>query len=219
MYCPRCAAQIADETNFCKKCGLTLRPVADALQLRTATTEEFDWSKTWVGDMFLSDDERLRRRAAAATADSVEGNTFVEMKRAREVKGGIITSSVGIGLSIFLWFFLGALADVVEAKDPAAAVVLRHVWAAGIIPFVVGLGISLSAIFVNADSLRRSQATVRSLQSRLAGGSRSGKRTTSELPALDAPPPVASVTEHTTDLLVEPAAGQRGAAGEQRVTQ
>jgi hypothetical protein len=194
MHCPRCAVEITEETNFCNKCGFRLR--ADSLQPRKPA-EHFDWSKTWLVDMLLTDDERMRRRAATAIADSPESTTFAEMKRARELKAGIVTAFAGIGSSIFLWFFLGALAGVVEAQNPDAAVVLRHVWAAGVIPLFVGLGMILSALFVDAGALRP----------RLAGSPRRDGRTTSGLPALEAPPVAASVTEHTTELLVESAAG------------
>ena len=219
IYSPKCAAQTTDETNFCNKCGLDLRPVSDALQSR-ATTENFDWSKTWLVDMLLTDDERMRRRAAAAIADSPEGAALAEMKRVKEVKAGVITCFAGIGVSVFLWILLGAIAGSVEARDPQGAEILRHVWAAGIIPFFVGLGIILSALFVDKEGLRLGRDAARSvLQSRAAGGSRRDGRATSELPALEAPPPVASVTEHTTDLLTEPAPGPRRTPDGRRVTQ
>jgi hypothetical protein len=115
--------------------------------------------------------------------------------------------------------FLVALADVVEARNPELAVVLRHVWAVGVIPFAVGLGIIVSALFVDTNALRCGRAAMGSLQSRLAGGPRREGRTTSELPALDSPPSSApSVTEHTTELLTEPAVGQSSASGEWAIT-
>ena len=77
MYCPRCAAQTTDETNFCNKCGLRLRAVADSLQSRP-TSEQFDWSKTWLADMLLTDDERMRRRAAADIEEGPDGATLAE---------------------------------------------------------------------------------------------------------------------------------------------
>src|SRR4051812_40751504 len=165
MYCPRCATQSPEETNFCNRCGASLRSGSGALSSR-ATNEQFDWSKTWIVDMLLSDDERMRRRAAAEISSGPEGATLLEMKRAKEVKGGIITSFVGIGLSIFLWFFLGAVAEAVGARNPEGAVVLRHVWTVGVIPFVIGIGIVLSALFVDTGALRLAHTAIRAMQLR-----------------------------------------------------
>lgn len=190
MHCPRCSTQTADGTNFCNKCGLNLRP----------KKEKFDWSKTWVVEMLLSDDERLRRRAAAEIEEASEGVTLAELRSARELKNGIITAFAGVGTSIFFYLFFGALADVVAPKDPAVAAIFRYLWTAGIVAFMVGLGIIASALFVDKHALGRGRAGVASADARREG------LATGELPALDAPPSVVpSVTEHTTDLLTEPA--------------
>lgn len=203
MYCPRCATQTSDDTNFCNKCGLDLRPVYDGLQERKPA-QHFDWSKTWLVEMLLTGDERMRRRAAAEIPSSPEDSAVLEMKRLKELKGGIITSFAGVGVTIFLWFLFAAVAESVGRTNPEGAIFMRYLWAAGLIPFVVGLGIVFNALFVNARTLQLGDAAVRSLQAR-AERARGRTGTTGELPALGPPPEVASVTEHTTDMLVEPA--------------
>jgi hypothetical protein len=183
---------------------LDLRPVIEGLQGRRPT-EQFDWSKTWLVEMLLTDDERMRRRAAVELAGSAEDSAVLELKRLKELKGGIITAFSGVGVAVFLWFLFSALAESVGSTDPQGAILLRYMWVAGVIPVVVGLGIIFNALFVNMSTLRLGEAAVRSLQARAAGG-RAGKgATTGELPALGPPPEVSSVTEHTTDMLVEPA--------------
>jgi hypothetical protein len=198
MYCPGCATQTTDEINYCKQCGANLRGVRHAL-LSHEPEERFDWSKTWLAEMMMSEEEQRRRRAAIELSDRPEDLAAAELKRMNELKGGIITASVGIAVSIFLAFLLGAIADTVALRDPEGAVVLRHVWAAGIIPFMVGLALIANALFVSSrfsakirETLRASDATATGIPARATG----------ELPALQAPPtPVASVTEHTTNFL------------------
>lgn len=59
MFCPGCGTQIADDTKFCKHCGANLLGVREAMSTRG---EKFDWSKTWVAEMFLTEEEHNRRR-------------------------------------------------------------------------------------------------------------------------------------------------------------
>ncbi|HWN08629.1 MAG TPA: hypothetical protein VNO50_05045 [Pyrinomonadaceae bacterium] len=56
--------------------------------------EKFDWSKTWVQEMFLSTDEKKRRK------EEIERQRGItpEIKRYNEIKAGVIVSSVGIAL-------------------------------------------------------------------------------------------------------------------------
>ena len=63
------------------------------------TGEKFDWSKTWITEMFLSQEERKRR---ALEFERKRGLT-PEVKRYNEIKAGVITGSVGIALMIFLY--------------------------------------------------------------------------------------------------------------------
>jgi len=61
MICPRCASEQSDELKFCKSCGAHLEAVRQVLNTREPPAS-FDWSKTWVADMFLSQAEQKRRR-------------------------------------------------------------------------------------------------------------------------------------------------------------
>ncbi|PYS84027.1 MAG: hypothetical protein DMF67_07100 [Acidobacteria bacterium] len=62
MFCPKCGANQSDELRFCKTCGANLYAVRQVVDTREAD-EKFDWSKTWVAEMFLSEAERKRRAA------------------------------------------------------------------------------------------------------------------------------------------------------------
>ena len=97
------------------------------------------------------------------------------------------------------------VADAAAARDPQGAAIIRQIWVAGIIPFFVGLALIFNAVVVN-KMVRRGQAAARGLGEPVTGA---GRSTTSDLPALAAPPEPVSVTEHTTDLLREPAPAAR----------
>ncbi|HKP71006.1 MAG TPA: hypothetical protein VJV05_17095 [Pyrinomonadaceae bacterium] len=142
MFCPKCGSTQSDELKFCKSCGANLQ----ALQRVLATGEsddKFDWSKTWVAEMFMSGEEALKRQAAM---DRLRGNT-PEVMRQREIKGGIITASIGIGLMVFLFIFMGGVIASGRVSD-AAAEILSRLWIAGIIPLLVGAALVFNGLFV-----------------------------------------------------------------------
>ena len=68
-----------------------------------------------------------------------------EVKRYNEIKAGVIVSCVGIGVSIFLYFLMNAVA----ATEPRDAEILKAVWLAGVVPFMVGLGLIINGVVVS----------------------------------------------------------------------
>lgn len=137
MFCPGCSTQVADDTKFCKTCGANLRGVREAM---TARGEQFDWSKTWVAEMFMSEEERERRRGVTPA-----------QKRNNEIKAGVITTLAGLGAIIFLRFFMEAVANSESGKD---AEIIRHVWLIGIVPFLIGIGLLFNGIFLSKHNLK-----------------------------------------------------------------
>jgi len=61
MFCPRCGSIQAEDLKFCKACGANLYVVRQVFDSRE-TGGKFDWSKTWVADMFMLSHEALRRQ-------------------------------------------------------------------------------------------------------------------------------------------------------------
>jgi len=157
MFCPQCGSTQSDDIKFCKACGGNLSAVRQAVAMRD-TPEKFDWSKTWVAEMFLSESEREKRKEQI---DRERGIT-PEVKREKELKAGIITSFVGIAVAIFLYVIMQGV--ILTLHNPGSEVeILSRVWIAGVIPFFVGLGIIAGSLFVGRS--RRKQITTDSLRS------------------------------------------------------
>ena len=96
MFCPQCGSTQSDELKFCKSCGTNLEAVRNLI-LRSAD-QPFDGGQTWMADMFLSESERKRRKKEIER----ERGITPAMKRYMEIKAGVIVSSVGVGVMIFL---------------------------------------------------------------------------------------------------------------------
>jgi hypothetical protein len=179
MYCPNCGLQVSDELKFCRQCGANLRGVREAMFSRAAG-EGFDWSKTWVAEMFLSEEERERRRGVTP-----------EEKRLNEIKGGIITSVAGLAAMIFLRLFLSVIAD---SKSDNDAEVLRHVWLAGLVPFMIGLSILFNGLFISSRQIKLRRAREQAALAESAAPTALPTPTTDQL----ATPAGFSVSENTT---------------------
>lgn len=156
MFCPQCGSNQSDDIKFCKTCGGNLSAVRQAVAIRDIP-EKFDWSKTWVAEMFLSEGEREKRKEQL---ELLRGIT-PEVKRERELKAGIITSFVGVGVSIFLYVIMQGV--VLTLHNPGSEVeILSRVWVAGVVPFFIGLGVILASLF--AGRSRRKDITTDSLE-------------------------------------------------------
>jgi len=140
MFCPQCGTSQSEELKFCKSCGANLYAVRKLVTSRE-TDEKFDWNKTWVAEMLLSSEEQKQRKQERDRSIS-PGE-----KRYNEIKAGIITSFVGIGVMIFLYVFMQGV--ILSGQNPPSDVeILSRIWVAGVIPFFVGIGLLISGLFV-----------------------------------------------------------------------
>lgn len=212
INCPGCGTPATGDVKFCRKCGASLRGDGKSVQPRSAA-ERFDWSRTWMANMLLTADERARRRAAREIAGSPEDLAAAELAEAaalqKEIKNGIITTFSGIGLTIFLFVFMGTLAAM--QSDPKVATMFNSLCVAGIIPFLVGIGMLINAFFVSGRFSAHRMKVLKSVMAYGASAEREPGAATGEIQYLDAPPSVvSSVVEHTTHHLVEPEGALRG---------
>ena len=184
MFCPQCGITQSEELKFCKACGANLYAVRQVVTTREAS-EKFDWSKTWVAEMFLSHEELKKRKRLR------ESSISREEKRYNEIKAGVITSFVGISLMIFLNVLMRGI--ILGGNVPAdAAEILSRIWIAGVIPFFVGLALIVNGLVVSRKlvELARREQELRE-PARMVD-------TTADWQQTNAPP---SVTESTTRQL------------------
>src|SRR3954467_15028745 len=143
MFCPQCGLNQTDDLKFCKTCGVNLQAVRQVVAARDPA-DDFNWSKTWVAEMFMSEGERKRRTRELERQQGITP----EMKRFTEIKAGVITSSVGVALMIFLYFLMqGIIMGGRVSFDEAS--ILSKIWVAGVIPFFVGMGLLINGTFVS----------------------------------------------------------------------
>ena len=143
MFCPRCRSNQSDELKFCKACGANLYAVRQVVDTRV-TNQKFDWSKTWVADMFTSGEEAVKRQA------EIERHLGITpaSRRYQEIKAGVITSSVGLAVAVFLSIFMEGIIRSGRVST-AAAEILSHLWIVGVIPLFVGLALIINGYFVS----------------------------------------------------------------------
>lgn len=196
MFCPQCGASQSEELKFCKLCGANLQAVRQVVATRE-TDEKFDWSKTWVAEMFLSEEERQKRLHQLER----EKGVTPEVKRYNEIKGGVITSCVGLGVSIFLFFFMRGI--ILSGQNtPGDNEILSRIWIAGVIPFLIGLGIMINGIFVSKKIVEayRREMPPRPNRTELEGTG--GQRALGPADTTEFVSPNFSVTEDTTKHLM-----------------
>lgn len=152
MICPRCNSNQADDVKFCKTCGANLLAVRQALELREPD-DKFNWSNTWVAEMFMSAEEHKRRRHAMEVARGLTP----AIKRYNEIKAGVITVTSGMGLAAFLFLFFNMIINRGGVFSSEAAAILANIWVAGLIPIFVGIGLIVNGVIVSKKIVELSE--------------------------------------------------------------
>ena len=143
MFCPRCGANQGDELKFCRLCAANLSAVRKAVDTREGE-EKFDWEKTWLAEMFLSEGEKKRRKEELQRQRGITP----EVKRYNEIKAGVITTCAGIGVTIFLYFLMQGIISSGEVSAGEAEIIKRT-WVSGVIPILIGLAMIINGLFVS----------------------------------------------------------------------
>ena len=176
MFCPGCGFQASDDLNFCRQCGANLRGMREAITSYPTTADA---------------GEKLKRRHGAS-----------DEKRIDEIKSGVITCFVGIGVMIFLRFFMA----VVAKQNPADEEIVRSLWLVGIIPFMIGAGHIFNGLFVSHRLAQLKEQQAKKAIHTAPEPTALPAKTTDQLVANASPSAGYSVIEDTTAHLPERAA-------------
>ncbi len=152
MFCPRCGLTQDADLKFCKSCGANLYAVRQVVDTR-ATANKTEMSKPWFAEMAINDAESKRRKEELDHRRGIAP----QITRYNEIKAGVITSSGGLGISIFLYFLMQGII-LSGSVSPEAAEILSRLWTVGVIPFLIGLALLINGVFVSrklADVVRQ----------------------------------------------------------------
>jgi len=144
MFCPKCGSTQSDELKFCKLCGANLFAVRQVVDSREIA-DKSDWGKNWVADVVQTQEESKRRKEEI---ERQRGITPEIKLRYDEIKGGVITGTIGIGIAIFLYVFMQGI--ILSGNvTPSSAQILSRLWIAGVIPLFAGISLIINGLFVS----------------------------------------------------------------------
>lgn len=195
MYCPSCGSEERQLSQYCRGCGTDLRIVRVSLERPDAITASAVSAREQIGMAVaeqirqLKSGRELRKVAETALPAFEKFLESPEEKRLRRIRAGVITSAIGLGISIVTLFV---------ALDKGEIFPLTG----GLITFLIGLGIIINGLLFTVPRKQlpgdaMSQRALDSEQNHI--GYEVPPARTNELgPTIQSP---ASITEHTTHHL------------------
>jgi hypothetical protein len=159
------------------------------------TTEKADSGKNWIAAVVHTQEESKRHKEEI---ERQRGITPEVKLRYDEIKAGVITGTVGIGIAIFLYVFMQGI--ILSGNvTPNTAEILSRLWIAGVLPLFVGISLIINGLFVSKRLVEiareASQTAPNNLEGELIPQSLRPADTTEFIPS------DFSVTEHTTKHL------------------
>ena len=206
MFCPSCGSEERQLSQFCRACGTDLRTVRAGMERPDAVTDAAATARDEIGRAIADKIRELQKPGdLAKMAENVlpkieEFLESPEEKRLRRMRGGVITSAIGLGIVIA--FFVAALA----AEDPELLIPSG----AGLVTFLIGIGMILNAklftVQKNQITDRSQEAELQKALDRYTLGATNSPR---ELAPAQKQP--SSIVEHTTHRLSSDPALSRSA--------
>jgi hypothetical protein len=194
MFCPKCGSIQSDELKFCKSCGANLFAVRQVVDTRE-TTKNSDWGQNWVAEVVHTQEESKRRKEET---ERQRGITPEIKLRYDEIKAGIITGTVGIGIAIFLYVFMQGI--ILSGNvTPNSAEILSRLWIAGVLPLLVGISLIINGLFVSKKLVEIARKDSQALPNKQEGDPNSHSLRPAD--TTEFIPSSFSVTEQTTKHL------------------
>jgi hypothetical protein len=157
--------------------------------------EKPDSGKNWIAAVVHTQEETKRHKEEI---ERQRGITPEVKLRYDEIKAGVITGTVGIGIGIFLYVFMQGIIQSGNVT-PNSAEILSRLWIAGVIPLFVGISLIINGLFVSKKLVEIAREA-----SQTAANNLEGDQNAQSLRPADTTefiPSGFSVTEHTTKHL------------------
>ena len=203
MFCPQCGTESVS-TQYCRVCGANLKVIGKAVALSEAVARSDRGPLPKIREMVkglkvdhVSDEvsgalDRMNEEIASISPESKprEPRALINFgkkktpaeKREDHISKGVVSFFSGIGLTTFLYYLSTALilklpADVLLQIPFEVDPVVRIIWLLGMLPITTGVGHIIAGLLIRPQLQQPEQ--------------------------LDqvVSPPLASVTDHTTNLL------------------
>jgi len=194
MFCPKCGSTQSDELRFCKVCGANLFAVRQVVDTRE-TADKSDSGKNWIAAVVHTQEESKRHKEEI---ERQRGITPEVKLRYDEIKAGVITGTVGIGIGIFLYVFMQGIIQSGNVT-PNSAEILSRLWIAGVIPLFVGISLIINGLFVSKRLVEIAREASQTGANNLEGDENA--RSLRPADTTEFVPSGFSVTEHTTKHL------------------
>ena len=202
MYCPSCGNEERQLSQFCRACGTDLRIVRNSLESPDSITQSAVSAREHIG-MAVAD--KIRQMKSAKDLEKVaedilpQFEKFLESpeeRRLRRIRAGVITSAIGFGAALGMFFLALAEEDLLPLIAP------------GFIMFLIGIGVIINGMLFTLprkklpgdvhDALAQNMLDA-TLNRRTLYEAPVPTNMTNELPP--AKPQSVSITEHTTHHL------------------
>ena len=148
MYCPSCGNEERQLSQFCRACGTDLRIVRNSLESPDSITQSAVSAREHIG-MAVAD--KIRQLKSAKDLEKVAEDILPhfekflespEERRLRRIRAGVITSAIGFGAALGMFFLALAEEDLLPLIAP------------GLVMFLIGIGVIINGLLFTVPRKR-----------------------------------------------------------------